>query len=64
MIEDFRYRDDWYDLTDGLGFSLTAKNAAADPNVFADKSAWRPSAWAVARRGPATTASCRSWDRS
>ncbi len=45
VIEDFSYSDGWYDLTDGLGFSLTALTpAAADPNHFADKSLWRPSA--------------------
>ena len=45
VTEDSAYRDGWYDITDGAGFSLTVKRSAmADPNVLVDKSAWRPSA--------------------
>ncbi|MBN1506390.1 MAG: lamin tail domain-containing protein [Sedimentisphaerales bacterium] len=44
VIESFRFRDDWFNLTDGMGFSLTARDLQADPNAFTDKSAWRPSA--------------------
>ena len=41
IIEGFEYRDDWFDLTDGLGFSLTrADPRTTDPD---DQSAWRPS---------------------
>ncbi len=42
-IESFKYQDDWFDLTDGLGFSLTRRDldSSADPD---GKSAWRPSA--------------------
>ena len=44
-IHNFRFRDGWYDITDGLGFSLTVRDSmAADPNALRDKSAWRPSA--------------------
>ncbi|UCG58137.1 MAG: lamin tail domain-containing protein [Phycisphaerales bacterium] len=44
-IHNFRYRDGWYDITDGLGFSLTVRNpASTDPNRWSDKSTWRPSA--------------------
>jgi len=44
-IHNFRYQDGWYDITDGLGFSLTVKDpASADPNNWGDKSVWRPSA--------------------
>jgi len=44
-ILNFRYSDNWYDITDGMDFSLTIKDpAAADPNQWDDKSAWRPSA--------------------
>jgi len=41
-IHNFRYRDGWYDLTDGLGFSLTV----TDPMVtdLENKGTWRPSA--------------------
>jgi hypothetical protein len=44
-ILNFRYRDGWYDITDGIGFSLTVKNPAnTEPNAWNDKSTWRPSA--------------------
>ncbi|MCH8047033.1 MAG: lamin tail domain-containing protein, partial [Planctomycetes bacterium] len=42
-IAEFRYKDGWYNLADGAGFSLTridASDAAADLN---QKAAWRPS---------------------
>ena len=44
-ILNFRYRDGWYAITDGMGFSLTVKDAAnTDPNAWSEKSTWRPSA--------------------
>ena len=44
-ILNFRYNDNWYDITDGMDFSLTIKDpTAADPNQWDGKSAWRPSA--------------------
>ncbi len=44
-IHDFDYKDGWYDITDGAGFSLTIKDAsAADPNLWDEKAGWRPSA--------------------
>lgn len=44
-LHDFRFQDDWYDVTDGLGFSLTVKDpAATDADALSEKSAWRPSA--------------------
>jgi len=44
-IHNFRYRDNWYDITDGLGFSLTIKDPVnTDPDVYGDKANWRPSA--------------------
>ncbi len=46
VIESFSYKDKWYDLTDGKGYSLTVKTAdLADPNRLNDKSSWRPSAF-------------------
>ncbi len=45
IIESFEYRDDWFDLTDGLGFSLTVRDAQAAVDLN-DKNAWRPSAYA------------------
>jgi hypothetical protein len=44
-ILNFRYSDGWYDITDGMDFSLTIIDpTAADPNQWDSKSAWRPSA--------------------
>jgi hypothetical protein len=44
-ILNFKYSDNWYDITDGMDFSLTIKDpTAADPNLWDDKSGWRPSA--------------------
>ena len=45
VIHNFKFQDDWYDATDGRGFSLTLKDPrTTDPNSLANKSAWRPSA--------------------
>jgi hypothetical protein len=45
VIHDFRFEDNWFDITDGLGFSLTVKDpGTADPNAYDDKALWRPSA--------------------
>ncbi len=45
IIHDFPFQDDWFDITDGLGFSLTVKDpGTADPNAYDDKDLWRPSA--------------------
>jgi len=45
VIQDFRYRDDWYDITDGAGFSLTVRNPVGGATTaWNQKSAWRPSA--------------------
>ncbi|MBN2446864.1 MAG: lamin tail domain-containing protein, partial [Phycisphaerae bacterium] len=45
VIQSFSYRDNWYDITDGGGFSLTVKDpAATNPNALGDKACWRPSA--------------------
>jgi len=44
-ILNFSYSDGWYDITDGMDFSLTIEDpTAADPNQADSKSAWRPSA--------------------
>jgi hypothetical protein len=43
-IVEFRYQDDWYDETDGAGYSLTLKDPAhTGRDAYSDKSAWRPS---------------------
>jgi len=43
VIESFEYSDKWFDLTDGIGFSLTVR----DPHAvdFGSRDAWRPSAY-------------------
>lgn len=44
-IHDFQYETGWYDVTDGLGFSLTVKDpTGAAPDDWKNKSGWRPSA--------------------
>jgi hypothetical protein len=43
-ILDFRYKDSWYDSTDGQGLSLTiADPSNSDTQSWDSKSAWRPS---------------------
>jgi len=45
VIQCFRYQDDWYDLTDGAGFSLTVRDPrTAGTERLDEKSLWRPSA--------------------
>ena len=45
IIHDFEYENGWYDITDGLGFSLSAKDpTSTDPDDWDSKSGWRPSA--------------------
>ncbi|MBN1844129.1 MAG: lamin tail domain-containing protein, partial [Sedimentisphaerales bacterium] len=42
-LQDFAY-DDWYEITDGSGFSLTIRDAASDdPNDWSAESGWRAS---------------------
>jgi len=44
MIHDFRYEDDWFDITDGGGFSLTVRNpAGVDAALWGEKNTWQPS---------------------
>jgi len=46
-ILDFRYEDGWHSITDGEDFSLTVINPKnPDPNIWDEKDAWRPSAYA------------------
>ncbi len=42
-ILDFSYDDDWYPITDGLGFSLVIVDEAAQPDAWDSKSQWRAS---------------------
>lgn len=42
VIHDFRY-DEWYPLTDGLGFSLVIVNENAELGSWGERESWRPS---------------------
>src|SRR5439155_23584867 len=42
-ILDFSYNDNWYPITDGLGFSLVAVNENAPANAWNSAGNWRPS---------------------
>jgi len=43
-ILDFSYSDEWYPVTDSLGFSLVHKDPTAPPDTWNLKAYWRPSA--------------------
>jgi len=44
VIHSFHYRDDWFDITDGGGFSLTVADPAGTPaTLWGNGAAWRPS---------------------
>ncbi len=46
-ILDFEYKDGWFDITDGNGFSLSLRDYdATNPQSYKDKDSWRPSAFA------------------
>ena len=40
-IQDFRYDDDWYKITDGLGFSLVIADDSLPPSAWNDPANWR-----------------------
>ncbi|MBW8002451.1 MAG: PASTA domain-containing protein [Planctomycetes bacterium] len=43
-ILEFDYNDDWYPITDGIGFSLNVINPAnPDPNSWEEKASWQAS---------------------
>ena len=42
IVASFEYDDNWFDLTDGLGFSLTVRDPRAKLDL-SDEAAWRPS---------------------
>ncbi len=45
-ILDFNYKDNWYDITDGQGFSLTIRDSTnPDPNSWSQKDSWRASTY-------------------
>jgi hypothetical protein len=42
-ILDFEYKDSWYDITDGDGYSLTLIDPTAETNTWSDSTSWRAS---------------------
>jgi len=45
IVNSFEYKDSWFDITDGDGFSLTLIDPCnTDPNNWTKKEFWRPSA--------------------
>ncbi|AQT69809.1 CotH protein [Anaerohalosphaera lusitana] len=53
-IHDFDYNDSWYELTDGIGYSLTMVDpAATDPNLWDTKAGWRSSLYTGGSPGTA-----------
>ncbi len=42
-ILDFSFDDDWYDLTDGAGYSLVVADEHAEPDAWGKRAQWRPS---------------------
>ena len=46
VIHDFEYKNNWHDITDGAGYSLTIIDPNnPDPNSWAKKDSWRASAY-------------------
>jgi hypothetical protein len=43
LIQSFEYDDQWFTLTDGLGFSLVPWDETEDSDVLSERRAWRPS---------------------
>jgi hypothetical protein len=43
VIHDFSYKDGWYDLTDGQGFSLTIRDPLQDLLLWGQSEGWRAS---------------------
>ena len=54
IIEKFEYKDNWFDLTDGLGFSLTVRAPQAGVDL-GSQGAWRPSAYTGGSPGTSDT---------
>ena len=43
-IHNFKYSDNWFNITDGMDFSLVVIDPLnTDPNAYSDKNTWRPS---------------------
>jgi len=55
IVQDFKFKDGWYDHTDGEGFSITVRNASQDLTLWSDFDGWRPSAALGGSPGQADT---------
>ena len=53
IVQDFTYKDGWYDQTDGEGCSLTVMDPNQSLDLWNDKDGWRPSA--LSGGSPGTT---------
>ena len=42
-ILEFRYDDDWYKITDGIGFSISVIDVTAHFDTWGERATWRPS---------------------
>ena len=58
VIQDFRYEDAWYPLTDGLGRSLVIRNIDAPLQAWSTAAGWRASAAAGGNPGLAEATLC------
>jgi hypothetical protein len=52
-ILDFDYRDGWYSIADGDGFSLVIRDTAAAVDLWDDSDGWRPSSLSLGNPGAA-----------
>ncbi len=43
VIQDFTFKDGWFGITDGQGYSIVAINPAASNQILSTKDGWRPS---------------------
>ena len=43
IVQDFTYDDDWYDQTDGDGFSLTVRDPLQATSLWDSAAGWRAS---------------------
>ncbi len=53
VVQSFDYKDSWYTLTDGLGFSLNIRDAFGDLTIWDEKAGWRASLYSGGTPGTA-----------
>jgi hypothetical protein len=56
VIQDITFDNKWYPVTDGLGFSLVARETNSPPNAASEQNVWRPSTYAGGSPGASDTA--------